>query len=170
MVLLALLTAFISLSSAADLKVGWDYGGVPPGMTLYEVKPGAFEVGLTSAAASIAAAPVTTEIPDATVRLEPGQSRKIALVYRNATKEPVRFFAAPHSVTPARAALGFKFRCLCVNRVYTVMPGGVWYRVVELRLGKDFSGKRLEVVHQLLTADEKSAEDFRDGMNHTGAL
>jgi len=146
------------------LKIGWDYGGVPPGMALYELRTGGPKTWTTAVAASLAEAPVARAIPDATVRLRPGEARQVALVYRNATASPVRFFAAPHSVTPARAALGFKFLCLCTNRVYVVPPGGVWYRVVELRVARDFAGDRLEVVHQLLAVDEKRAEDFRDGM------
>jgi len=147
------------------LRVGWDYEGVPAGMSLYELKPGNWDVWTTSVAPSAAQAPVARQIPGATVFLKPGESRRVALVYANATNKPVSFFAAPHTVSPVQAALGFKFRCLCVNRAYTVPPGGVWYRVVELRLARDFIGEKLEVVHQLLAVDEKSAADFRDGMS-----
>ena len=35
---------------------------------------------------------------------------------------------------------------------------------VELRLARDFAGKRLEIVHQLEAVDEESAAEFRDGM------
>lgn len=152
------------------LKIGWDYGGVPPGMELRELKPGDWKTWTTGVAASAGETPAALVVPDSTVRLRPGETRKVLLFYRNPTKAPVRFFAAPHSVTPAQAALGFKFLCLCTNHVYVVPPGGAWYRVVELRVARDFVGERLEVVHQLLAVDEKRAEDFRDGMSRKEAL
>jgi hypothetical protein len=152
------------------LTIAWDYGGVPEGMKLYDLRPGVWKTWLTGVAPNAEETPAAREIPDATVRLRRGETRQVVLFYRNATKSPVRFFAAPHSVTPARAALGFKFLCLCTSRVYTVPPGGVWYRVVELRVARDFAGDRLTVVHQLLSADEKSAADFRDGMSRKEAL
>lgn len=148
-----------------ELRVAWDYNGVPEGMKLYELKPGDWEVWTTSVVATAADAPVYREIPDATVRLRPGERKRVALFYENTTARPVRFFAAPHSVSPARAALGFKFLCLCTNHVYVVAPGQVWYRVVELRLARDFAGKRLEIVHQLVAVDEESAAEFREGMS-----
>jgi hypothetical protein len=153
----------------AELKISWDYGGVPEGMKLYELKAGDWAVWTTSVAAPGDETPLLREIPDATVRLMPGERRRVALYYRNATDRPVRFFAAPHSVSPARSALGFKFLCLCTNRVYTVAPGEIWYRVVELRLARDFAGKRLEIVHQLLAADEESAAEFKNGMSRLEA-
>lgn len=149
------------------LTVDWDYGGVPPGMALYELTPGARKTWTTEVYPSVEKAPVAKKIPASTVNIAPGETRQVALVYSNAGKNTVRFFAAPHSVTPARAALGFKFLCLCTSHVYEVPPGGVWTRVVELRVAKDFVGDRLTVVHQLLAVDEKTARDFHDGMSRT---
>lgn len=149
------------------LRILWSYDGVPEGMKLYELKPGDWPVWKTEVVADASAAPVSREIPGATVALRRGEKRKAALFYVNRTDRPVRFFAAPHSVSPARASLGFKFLCLCTNHVYTVAPGQSWYRIVELRLARDFAGESLDVVHQLVAVDEPRAEEFRQGMSKT---
>jgi len=149
------------------LKISWSYGGVPAGMRVYAVREPDAPTWETKVVARLADAPVARELPDATVLVRPGERRKIALVYANASGRTVRFFAAPHSVSPAARALGFKFLCLCTNHSYTVPPGAVWYRIVEVRLARDFAGDRLEVVHQLVALDEKSARDFTDGMSST---
>lgn len=167
LVLAVLLASGAAAAKPVPLHVAWSYDGVPEGMRLYELKPGDWPVWKTEVVADAAAAPVAGEIPGATVALRPGEKKKVALFYRNATGKTVRFFAAPHSVSPAQASLGFKFLCLCTNHVYTVAPGQSWYRIVELRLARDFAGESLDVVHQLVAVDEPRAEAFRHGMSKT---
>lgn len=170
----ALILAFLlaaapaaAATKAVRLRILWSYDGVPEGMALYALKPGDWPTWRTEVVASTAQAPVAREIPGAAVSLGRGATMKAALVYVNRTGRPVRFFAAPHSVSPARAALGFKFLCLCTNHVYTVPPGASWYRVVELRVARDFAGESLDVAHQLVAVDGTRAEEFRQGMSKT---
>jgi cytochrome c oxidase assembly protein Cox11 len=99
-------------------------------------------------------------MPSTTLTLEPGQDRRFVLVVQNTGDQPLYFFAAPHVVQPPDQALGFKFKCLCVNRAYIVGPHETWYRVVEFRLSPDFAGQQLTVMHTIIGIDKKRADAF----------
>ena len=146
------------------VRVAWTYEGVPAGIRLFELKSGSWPVWQTEVVARLEQAPLGAEVPGSTVLLLPGQTKRIALVYENAGRGTIDFFAAPHSITPGRDALGFKFRCLCTNHVYKIPPGHWWYRVVELRLDREFAGARLEVSHELVAVEPARGELFRQGI------
>lgn len=136
----------------AVVSLSWEHRGIPEGMRVYEPASGAASLPLwhTATAARLKDIPAAAELPGGEVKLRPGRSRRLLLVYRNPGRAPVRFFAAPHHVRPDESSLGFEFACLCMNHVYTAPPGGYWWRVVELQLDKDFAASTLEVRHVLL--------------------
>jgi hypothetical protein len=169
--LLALLAAASPVCASSPepppvpVRVEWTYDGIPPGMKLYELKPGDWPIWKTETVDSVSDAPVTKEVPASTLLLRPGQSRTVALFYTNLSGRTVHFFAAPHHIEPEGDSLGFKFKCLCTNHVYAVPPGHSWYRVVELKLAKGFVGDHLDIRHRLIAVGEERADDFAQGMN-----
>ena len=146
--------------ATVKVKVSWDYEGVPSGMTIRAQKAGDFELWDTGTAATAAATPAGDEFPAQVAKLKPGEALRAVLVYHNKSAKTVRFFAAPHAATPSSATLGFKFKCLCTNHVYEVPPGRFWYRVVELRLAREYEGRRLEIRHNLVAVTGPRAEAF----------
>ncbi len=113
------------------VKLFWNYDTLPKEMKVYELKPGEQKkLWDTDVVKSPDLLPVGNAIADDTLFLKTGQNKKFVLVYRNTTGQTLHFFAAPHKMTPEANALGYKFKCLCINRVYEVQPGAYWYRVV----------------------------------------
>lgn len=160
---LALLAlALAAAAEPAEVVVSWAHEGLPEGMTLCELKPGDWPLWQTGTVERVEESPAGSPVPASTVRLRPGETLRAALLYTNRTSRTLRFFAAPHHVEPARASLGFKFKCLCTNHVYEVPPGRSWYRVVELRLARGFSGRRLEIKHHLVAVGAGAAADFAE--------
>ncbi len=153
--------AWPALAAGPAVKIGvqWLYKDFPDPVTLYEVKdnPSLWE---TRSVPGLTQAPIGTPIQGASFELTPGQHKRFAMVVQNTTDHPLYFFAAPHRVQPEEAALGFKFKCLCVNRAYTVGPKEIWYRVLELRLGQNFVGNELTLTHTLVGIDKKRAAAF----------
>lgn len=136
----------------AVVTLAWEHRGIPEGMKVHEPGPGAADLELwhTASAKRFEGIPAGAELAGGKVSLRPGESRRLLLVYHNPGKTAVKFFASPHHVHPDESSLGFEFACLCMNHVYTVPPGGWWWRVVELKLEKDFAAAALEVKHVLL--------------------
>ncbi len=162
MALLALsLTTLSAMASEGPVKVGiqWDYKDFPGAIVLYEAKEGA-RLWETRSATTLQDAPTGKLIEDPLLSVTPGQARRFVLVVHNKGNKPLYFFAAPHAVNPAEHALGFKFKCLCIDHAFTVPPGTSWYRVVELRLSKDFVGKELTVRHAIIGIDRLRARSF----------
>lgn len=87
---------------------------------------------------------------------------RFALVFRNPSDSRY-FFAAPHTVHPAEHSLGFKFKCLCINHAFKSEPKGLWYRVVEFRLSRDFAGTQLVLTHTIIGIDKGQAAPFLKG-------
>ncbi len=145
--------------AAAKVNIAWRYKGFPGTVTIYEVK-GQPPLWETKSVASLAATPVNQPIAGSAFELAPGHKKRFALVVQNASDKPMYFFAAPHTVQPEEDALGFKFKCLCVNQAYTIGPKETWYRIVEFRLSEDFVGKELTITHTLIGIDEKRAASF----------
>lgn len=148
------------------IKFEWTYTEIPPGMRIFDVAR-AKELPLwkTGTVAKLEEAPVTQEILESTIDMKPGQKKRFALVYSNATDKPVYFFAAPHSAQPVEFSLGFKFKCLCINHAFKVGPGETWYRIVEFRLAKEFVGDHLTIKHNLVGLDAARAERFNKSMS-----
>lgn len=143
----------------AKITIQWEYHNFPLRIALYETK-GVAPLWETSSVASLAAAPVGRRIESPVMMIAPGQARRFVLVAENNTDKKLYFFAAPHVVEPPEQAVGFKFKCLCVNRVYTVGPHETWFRVVEFRVASGFSWAGLTVMHAVTGIDEKTAEAF----------
>ncbi len=145
--------------TSIKVNIQWLYKDFPGRVTLHEVtgSPGLWE---TRSVADIASAPIGKAIDRASFDLAPGQWKRFAMVVQNTGDKPVYFFAAPHTVHPEEAALGFKFKCLCVNRAYTIGPKETWYRILELRLSRDFAGSELTLTHTLVGIDKKRAALF----------
>ena len=130
-------------------------------MKIYEVaerqKPRMWE---THTFKSLKDAPVGSVIDGASVTVPRGGKKKFILVAENKTEQPIYFFAAPHGVEPVENALGFKFKCLCINHAYEIGPGEVWYRVVLLKVSPDFYGESLTLTHNLVGIDLKRFSKF----------
>lgn len=149
--LLLLLASSARAAETVSVRVEWEYKDIPAGMSIYEPAKGEIpEVWSMGEGDSLKAIPVSSPIAGSTLRLKPGEEKTFVLVYRNETDKTVEFFAAPHHLHPAEAALGFKFDCLCVNHVYSARPGKYWWRIVQLTLDPEAGAGPLTVRHALV--------------------
>ncbi len=162
-IFIALVLAFLACSAcaepAAKIDIKWLYKDFANLVNIYEVK-GRPQLWQTNSVANLDAAPIGSLISDASFQLEPGQKKRFVLVVQNSTDKPQYFFAAPHSARPEEQALGFKFKCLCINHAYTINPKQTWYRVVEFRLSPQFEGDGLIITHTIIGIDKKRAASF----------
>lgn len=154
-----LLSSLVQAAESASVSVNWAYKDFSAKVELYEVK-GQSRLWETKSVKSLNQAPVAERMESQDFRLNPGDSKRFALVVRNDTDRPLYFFAAPHQVHPVEHSLGFKFKCLCVNHAFVVGPREIWYRVVELRLSEAFVGPELTITHTILGIDEPRARAF----------
>jgi hypothetical protein len=158
-----------SLLLAVKVEIAWEYKDLPAGMKIFELAAGKkaklWDMG---EAASLSALPVSSEIAASAFEAVPGSAKRFVLVYKNTTKKPLYFFAAPHNMAPAESSLGFKFKCLCTNHAYEVKPSNYWYRVVEMRVAKDVVGDSVKVTHTLISIDKARKEKFgQEDMGHS---
>lgn len=149
----------------ATVKVSWKYHDVPGKLEIYEpaYDGRVWEMGSRD---SLSQLPVKEKITDSTVRVPVGEHKTFVLVLKNETRESLYFFAAPHSVDPVPYSLGFRFKCLCVNHVFSVKPGKIWYRIVEMTLNESFRGDKLEVTHDLIRVDEATRKKMHSAPQH----
>jgi len=132
------------------IKLIWNYDTLPKEMRVFELKPGLkSKLWDTAVVKDQGQLPLGEEIKDDTLLIKPGQRKRFVLVFKNTTDKTINFFAAPHQMKPEANALGYKFKCLCINQVYEVQPGATWYRVVEMRVSSHVSGNYLEIIHSL---------------------
>ncbi|TGJ98489.1 hypothetical protein EHQ53_01845 [Leptospira langatensis] len=150
------------------VRIQWLYKGLPGKMEIYELasqRP--VRLWDTSTAARMEEAPVSSSIPDSKLVLSAGETRRFALVYKNETKEKLYFFAAPHAVDPPEFGFGFKFKCLCVNHLFQVEPGSVWYRVVEIRTMPNWASEEFDITHTLVRVDPSQAKEWESQSAHS---
>jgi hypothetical protein len=157
----ALLGSLLSFPAYAGnpvkVDIGWEYKDLDTRIKLYEVK-GRPRLWETKSVKSLDLAPVGQEFKSGALQLEPGQTKRFALVMENKSDKPVFFFAAPHVVHPVEHSLGFKFKCLCINHAFTVGAGETWYRIVEFRLSRSFIGRELALTHSIIGIDQGRAD------------
>jgi len=146
-------------AEAVAVDIRWEYRNFAAAVELYEAE-GRPRLWETKSVKTLADAPVVGLIDDSSFALAPGRRKRFVLVVRNETAAPLHFFAAPHVVDPVEHSLGFKFKCLCINHAFTVGPGEVWYRVVELRLSRGHVGDALTVTHSIIGIDGERAAAF----------
>ena len=146
---------------AVQVKISWRYENMPPGLKIYEIRKDA-ETALwdTDSVAAFSETPAGKEIGNSTFLFTPGGKKEFVLVYHNKTSESIHFFAAPHHMDPEKNALGYKFKCLCVNHIFTARSGEYWYRVVDLHSLGSIEGKDLEITHTLIGVDPKRHEEY----------
>jgi len=157
--LLAALACPAEAAPATKVNIAWRYKDFVAPVMLYEVK-GQPPLWHTASVTNLAAIPIGDPIASSSFQLVPGQRKRFALVVQNISDQPLYFFAAPHTAHPEEEALGFKFKCLCVNHAYTIGPKEIWYRIVEFRLSQDFIGEELTITHTLIGIDKKRAASF----------
>ncbi len=175
---LSILTCFLTVcstplygASKASIHLAWDYKQVPATMKIYELNPQkAVKLWDTGNASQLNQTPITTEIPNSTLSITPGEAKMFVLVLKNDTKQTLHFFAAPHSVNPPELSLGFKFKCLCIDHVYEVPAGQYWYRVVELRTAPNYEGNNVTITHNLIQVDPKRNPIPYQKQDHSHAM
>jgi len=151
-----------SIASAAELmkiSLKWEYKDFAPQITIHEPK-GTAPLWSMGNVKDESDAPIGALIKGDTILMAKGSTRKLVLAVRNDTGEPIFFFAAPHFMSPPEGALGFKFKCLCVNHAFKIDPGKTWFRVVELRASEHVMGNELAVTHAIVGLERSRAEDF----------
>lgn len=143
------------------ITISWKYEGMPPGIKIYEVRSDT-ETGLwdTDNVEKFTQTPAGKELKNGEFLLKPGSKKEFVLVYHNTSSEAIHFFAAPHHMNPEKNALGYKFKCLCVNHIFTAEPGQYWYRVVDLRSLATIEGETLEISHTLVRVSDEKLKEY----------
>lgn len=159
--LLALALAAHAASPDVAIHLHWQNKDLPGAMRVYSPATGAKTVlWKTGTVAALGELPLGDEVTDKAIAVTRGVPKRLILIYANKSDSALHFFAAPHHAEPEESSLGFKFKCLCVNHAFSVAPGRIWYRVVELRIDRDFSGDALDVTHTLIGIDEARSRQF----------
>jgi|SRR3989442_1381351 len=148
-------------NSLVSVKITWEYKDLPPNMKIYQPPRGAIlKLWETSVVKDHKDLPVSNEISDSVLKLRRGTNKTFVLVYKNDTRQPIYFFAAPHQVAPPEYSLGFKLKCLCINQAFQVGPGEIWYRVVELQISKNLVGDAVGISHTLIGISKERLGKF----------
>lgn len=148
-------------SELIKVKIDWNYIDLKSEMKIYEIQSQrAYELWETRSVKSKESSPVSNEISESTIVVQPGRYKEFILGMQNNSDQPIFFFASPHSVQPPQYSLGFKFKCLCINHAFTVNPGEFWYRVVRLNIDKDFRGDEFSIKHDLIGISEERMKEF----------
>ena len=148
-------------SSAVRVKLEWDHNDLPGAMKSFLPREGLMlKVWKTEVVKDAKNLPISSQIPESTFELRPGEAKTFVLVFKNETDRHLYFFAAPHLIDPPEFSLGFKLKCLCINHAFEVGPGEIWYRVVEARLSKNFVGREMEIRHTLVGIDKERKRKF----------
>lgn len=143
------------------VTITWKYQNFPSQVTIHELRPGKkAELWQTGAARDITTTPVGEEISSGVFALQPGKEKNFVLAAVNRTAKPIYFFAAPHHLIPANAGLGFQFKCLCVNHLFEIKPGEIWYRVVRLRITRENRTSAIEISHDIVGVNKKGREGY----------
>lgn len=149
------------MASEVRVQVDWKYQNVPAEVKLYEVAEGQkVRMWTTKTVQSLKDAPLGKEIAGGSLSVAKGSQKKFIMVAENKTDRPIYFFAAPHGVEPVQNALGFKFKCLCINYAYEIGSGEVWYRVVLLKVSRDYQGDAMTITHTLVGIDSQRFSKF----------
>lgn len=167
-----MITALLILAAAASqpaakvaVKFSWEARNFPAKMQVFEPSSSGKRLPLweTKSIADPRKLPIANEVEGGKAEIARGSSRRFVLIAKNEGKEPIYFFATPHSAHPPESALGFKFHCLCINHAFKVMPGETWYRVVDFKMDTDFIGSELEIMHNLIgiTAEQHSKFELK---------
>ena len=146
-------------AAPVTVNIRWEYKNFPSKIGIYEISgyPVTWEMKSVPA---LSQSPASKLIEGSTFTMSPGDVKRFALVTENKSAAPLFFFAAPHTAHPAENALGFTFTCLCTGNAYRVGAGESWYRVVELRLAKEYVGSNLTLTHTIVGVDQKRAAAF----------
>ena len=136
--------------AAAEIELSWRYKKLDGRMEVYELKEGSdWPYWKMGTAAGLAELPLGRRV-EGPVSVAPGQDKLLVLVFRSGKGRGARFFAAPHTMSPAERSFGCEFWCLCLNDVYEAPAGKVWYRVVKLGVKEGAVGGRIKIAHTLV--------------------
>lgn len=133
-----------------EARLTFDHRGLDGKMEVYEAARGAkMRIWTTGVVDDINELSLGEKVEDA-FKVRRRGFKKLVLILRNPGQNTLYFFAPPHQVIPPEQGIGFAFKCLCVQRVFKVPPGKVWYRVIALRLFPKFRGGPVELRHSLV--------------------
>ncbi|WP_246838084.1 LIC11469 family lipoprotein adhesin Lsa20 [Leptospira yasudae] len=153
-----------------QVQILWEKKSFPLEMELYEgASQRPVDLWATGNVKTLSEAPVSEKISGNDLYLKPGSKKRFVLVVKNTSDRDFYFFAAPHSMVPAEASLGFKFKCLCVNHAFYVPAKEIWYRVVELRTGGETLGKEMKITHTLVGMDEDRIQLYQKRIGTGGS-
>ena len=96
--------------------------------------------------------PAGQRIKDDVIVLAPGEARKVTIVYRNPSSSVVGFVVLPHLDSAFGLASHVWLTCMCMSDVYEAPPGGVWYRVISVKVSPAIPpGSKVDSLHTVLT-------------------
>jgi cytochrome c oxidase subunit 2 len=153
---------------AVALRLSFEYESTSQlglGIQVHEPTPEIDTIWATESLPKGIDMPVGPAIVDRTVFLKPGESRMVALAYKNPVGQDVSFLIAPHQDAPSNLASHVDFKCLCFptfNQVpYKVPAEGSWYKVIQVGVGSDMpAGSRLDSLYKVLFGSPKTTANL----------
>ena len=150
---------------AVALRLSFEYESklqLGLGIRVHEPSPEIDTLWATESLPKGIALPVGPAIVDRTIFLKPGESRMVALAYRNPTGQDVHFLVLPHEDAPDSLAPHVELKCLCFptyNEVpYKVPAEGSWYKVIQVSMGSDMpAGSKIDSLYKVLIASPTTA-------------
>jgi hypothetical protein len=79
-----------------------------------------------------------------------------AMVIKNQSDDTKYFYASYHQMRPEEAAIGYSMYCLCINKVFSIPPRSIFYRIGKVRIDSAFIGTTVAFKHDIfgLTRDD----------------
>ncbi|MDH4274369.1 MAG: hypothetical protein OEW08_04965 [Gammaproteobacteria bacterium] len=144
--------AYAAEADPVRIHLKWQYSELKTQMEVYEPKSRPRQrVWKMRSVKEWARVPVTTRLQDDSFDILPGTAKRVVLVMRNDSDQPLRFMAAPHEAEPLGGKNPrFRFKCLCVHQTFVIKPREIWYRVVELRAAPVVADKEITLTHTLM--------------------
>ena len=140
-----------------EARLSFDHRGLDGKMEVYELgRRSKMRIWRTGVVGDIDQLSLGEKVEGA-FRVRKRGFKKLVLILRNPGPNTLYFFAPPHQVIPPEQGIGFAFKCLCVQTVFKVPPGKVWYRVIALRLLTAFRGGPIELRHSLVGISKAEA-------------
>lgn len=122
------------------------------GIQAYETTPDVSTVWAMESLAKGQSLPVGSALKDSTLFLDPGESRTVAVAYKNPEPREVDFLVTPHQESPGNLAQHVWPQCLCFSFVYKAPAEGAWYRVIKVTAGPGIPpGSKVDVAWTVLT-------------------
>lgn len=139
--------------AGSELRFHWVVpDGFPATVSLHQALD-TQPTGETRAYAPGGPARVGQVLSDGVLRSRLDEAQRLVLKVDNHSKEPLRFWVAPHLPQPHEGDSALMVQCLCTGEVYEVPAGGSWTRVIEFGIRRRGAVTPLGITHVIVLGE-----------------